>query len=151
MQTHNSVVIDGDLDSVYNYASQVEKWPQILPHYRRVDILEPGARERLVSMHCIRAFGPIHWPCKWRAKQNLSPEDGRILFSHVSGPAKGMKVEWKLNRTPKGIETSIHHDLQSKTPWGRLYAGFIGPVFIQAIAGQTLNRIKALVESEVKE
>ena len=150
MRTHNSVTIAGDLERVYNYASRVEQWPDILPHYRRVEVLQAGLHERLVSMHCVRSFGFIHWPCKWRAKQTMSPEEGRILFSHVSGPAKGMSVEWLLSRKPEGIETTIEHELHARTPWEKLYAGFIGPVFIQSIASQTLQTIKRLVEDEVK-
>lgn len=151
MHSCNSVVIDGDLDKVYAYASDVEKWPSILPHYRSVKVLKQESSEQLVSMHCVRNFGLLKWPCKWTARLRLEPKDGRIFFRHVTGPARGMKVEWRLKPSSNGIETSIEHDLDAHTPWSKLYAGFIGPVFIASIAGETLARIKWLVESEVKE
>src|SRR2546423_9710965 len=150
MHTQNSVTIRGDLESIYSYASKVERWPEILPHYRSVAILEPGDRERLVSMHCVRAFGAFLWPCKWRAKQRLLPEEGRILFDHVSGPARGMQVEWALIKRQDAVETTILHDLHSRTPCGKLYSRFIGPVFVQNIAGRTLAQIKELVEAGAK-
>ena len=150
MRTQNSVTIAGELESVYDYASRVEKWPEILPHYRDVKILESGVKERLVSMHCVRSFGLFNWTCKWRAKQTLDPEASRIYFRHVSGPAKGMQVEWALSKKPDGVETTIRHDLHARSLVNKLYAAFIGPMFIEPIAGQTLARIKALVEGKVK-
>ena len=150
MHTQNTVTIRGDVDRIYLYASQVERWPEILPHYRTVSILQAGDRERLVSMACVRSFGALKWPCRWRATQQLRPEENRILFSHVSGPARGMRVEWLLVSKPDGVETTIRHDLDSRTPWGALYSRFIGPVFVHNIAGKTLARIKEIVEGDLK-
>ena len=150
METNSSITIGGQLEEVYGYASVIERWPEILPHYRSVRIIQPGERERLVSMHCVRAFGVLHWQCRWRALQELRPEEGRILFSHVSGPARGMKVEWLLERKTDGTQTTIRHwqtsdrGLVSKFYWNRV----LGPIFIRSIAEQTLACIKRLVEGE---
>jgi ribosome-associated toxin RatA of RatAB toxin-antitoxin module len=146
MHRQNTVAIKGDAKSIYALASQVEDWPKFLPHYRRVEILESGVRERLVSMRCVRAFGPVKWPCAWKAKQTLLPNENRILFTHVSGPVRGMEVEWKLEDFTDGVQTTIYHELPGRGLLEKMYAGFIGPVFISAIAGQTLSRIKELVE-----
>jgi hypothetical protein len=136
------------MELIYSYAAAVERWPELLPHYRRVDILEEDAQTRLVSMQCVRNFGPLHWPCKWRARQELLPEEGRILFSHVSGPARGMKVEWLLERMPEGIRTTIRHWQSSDSfYWNRIVA----PIFIRSIANQTLVGIKRIVEGEIKQ
>src|SRR5579862_909539 len=102
MEISNQLTMDGELDTVYDYAAHVERWPEILPHYRRVEIIEAGERERLVAMHCVRSFGFVSWPCKWRARQELRPEEGRILFCHVAGPARGMRVEWLIEAVPEG-------------------------------------------------
>ena len=152
METNNCLTIRGDLDLIYSYAAGVERWPEILPHYRSVKVIEPGTHDRLVSMHCVRAFGPLHWPCKWRARQELRPEEGRILFSHVSGPARGMKVEWLLKRMPDGVLTTIRHKLNSsRNALGRFYwERIVGPIFVSPIAEKTLVTIKSLVEAEVR-
>jgi ribosome-associated toxin RatA of RatAB toxin-antitoxin module len=152
MNTENSVTIRGDLRAVYAYAANVENWPAILPHYRSVQIIEPGDGERMVSMYCVRSFGFLRLPCKWRARQKLLPEEGRILYSHVSGPAQGMEVEWKLTDRPTGVETTIHHQLNRDSGWlRRVYSDWIvGPLFVQSIASRTLATIKRLVEAGVK-
>jgi ribosome-associated toxin RatA of RatAB toxin-antitoxin module len=153
MDTTNSLTIRGDLDSVYAYAAAVERWPEILPHYRRVNIIQPGSRERLVSMQCFRSFGPLKWPCKWRARQELRPEEGRILYSHVSGPARGMQVEWRLTQKPDGVETTIRHEHGAdRYPWTRIYWNrIVGPIFVRPIADRTLAAIKELIEREVEQ
>lgn len=147
MDIENSVVIKGSADRIYAYAADVERWPIILSHYRQVTIEEPGDRDRLVCMHCVRDFGLLHWPCKWRARQELLPEEGRILYTHVSGPAKGMKVEWLLKDGPEGVRTTIVHGLASGSALRRLFdKALLGPLFVRAIASQTLATIKRLVE-----
>ena len=150
MHTQHAVTIRGDIGEVYALAATVERWPEILPHYRRVDVIEPGESERVVSMQCVRSFGPLRWPCKWRAKQTLLPDENRILFRHLAGPVRGMEVEWRLRPVEDGIQTTIVHELSSKGPMGVIYSRFVGRVFISAIAGQTLGKIKELVERGYK-
>jgi hypothetical protein len=136
---------------VFAYAAEVERWPVILPHYRAVEILEAGETGRLVRMHCVRDFGPLDWPCKWRAIQEILPDEGRITYRHVGGPTRGMEVEWILEEGPDGVQTTIIHDLVSRLPLvGKFYADrIVGPLFVHAIAGRTLETIKGLVEAEV--
>ena len=146
MRTQNSVTIRGEIGNIYSLAAKVERWPEILPHYRKVQVLESNGNDRLVSMQCVRSFGGLRWPCKWRAKQTLLPNENRILFRHIAGPVCGMEVEWRLQPSQNGVQTTIQHDLEAKNVWRRLFAAFVGPVFIHPIASQTLSTIKQLVE-----
>ena len=151
MHTMNSVLIRGNAERIFALASAVERWPEILPHYREVRVLDDQGDERLVSMHCVRTFGALRWPCKWQAKQKSIASEHRILFTHVRGPVRGMKVEWKLRPSADGVETTISHDLEGRGLLSPIFSRFIGPVFISSIAGQTLSRIKELVERGVAE
>jgi ribosome-associated toxin RatA of RatAB toxin-antitoxin module len=147
MNTVNSETIQGDPGRIFELAARVEDWPRILPHYRAVEVLEPGDRERVVFMHCARRFGPLNWPCRWRARQELRPMERRILFHHLAGPAKGMEVEWRLTPGDEGVVTEIHHRLDH--PLGRVYSDrIVGPLFVQAIAGETLRALKRIVEEK---
>ncbi len=147
MTTTDSILIRAPRERVFALAAAVEEWPRILPHSRSVTVLEGDQRRRLVAMHCVRPFGALNFPCRWRATQELAPDEGSIRFTHVAGPTRGMEVEWKLEETPEGVRTSIHHELASRIP---LYAeGIVGPVFIRNIAGRTLATIKAIAEREV--
>lgn len=149
MRTSNTVTIRGPIESVFRYAAEVERWPEILPHYRSVEVIEPGERERVVRMRCVREFGPVKWPCRWLARQEVHPEEHRILYRHLRGPAKGMFVEWALREGPEGVRTTIYHELRVGPPiLGRIYSDLlVGPLFVHAIAGKTLATIKRLVEA----
>ncbi len=148
MDVCNTIAIHGSPESVYRFAAAVERWPELLPHYRAVVILEAGERERLVAMHCVRAFGPLGWPCRWRARQELRPEICVIYFTHVAGPARGMEVEWCIEAAHEGAQATIRHRVSPDRPWwSDLYwRRVVGPIFVRPIAARTLQTIKQLVE-----
>jgi hypothetical protein len=60
-----------------------------------------------------------------------------------------MEVAWRFEQRDGGWDVSIHHDLELDWP---LIGGFaakrvIGAQFIDAIAGRTLRRVKAMAEA----
>ena len=77
----------------------------------------------------------------------MVPSENRILFRHIAGPVRGMEVEWVLQPDANGVTATITHDLAPRGLLGRMYSNFVGPVFIEKIAGQTLAKIKELVEA----
>ncbi len=146
MKTANTVVMKGALDNIVNLAVATERWPEILPHYRWVTILEGGGDHKTVEMAAKRDFIPV----KWRARQDVERNGATpvIRFHHIGGVTKGMDVAWTFNPTPDGVEVTIDHDF---TPPWPVVGGFvadriIGPQFIEAIAGKTLGTIKGIVE-----
>ncbi len=52
-------------EAAFELAVEVERWPQILPHYRYVRAVDAPARERRFAMGARR--GPI--PVRWEAIQ----------------------------------------------------------------------------------
>ena len=40
MHTENTIEIHGDVKRIFQVAAQVDKWPEILPHYRWVRVLQ---------------------------------------------------------------------------------------------------------------
>ena len=150
MHTENEILIRADAAEVYGLAAPVERWPEILPHYRWVRVLEDdGQGRRLVEMAALRDFIPV----RWRAEQLLFPEEPRIAFRHVGGVTKGMEVEWAF--APRGdgvVRVSILHDLQRGLAGWPLVGGVVaervvGAFFVSDIAGKTLGRIKELAEA----
>jgi len=132
-------------ERIFPLAAEVERWPQILPHYRFVHPVPDPAGERRFAMGARR--GPI--PVRWEAIQRPLPDERRIEFVHTGGVTRGMWVEWRFESTPDGTDVSIEHRLDLGWP---LIGGFaarsvIGPQFIEAIAGRTLRRIRELAEA----
>ena len=50
MHTQTTTFIQGPLERIVDLAVDVERWPQILPHYRWVTLLEGGGDRKVVEM-----------------------------------------------------------------------------------------------------
>ena len=150
MHTENEIFIRADMAEIYALAAAVERWPEILSHYRWVHVLRDDGDRRLVEMAAKRDRIPV----RWRAEQRLFPEEPRITFRHVGGFTKGMEVKWVFRPTEQGgVRVAILHDLPRLLGLplvGDLAANrIVGPLFVKYIAGKTLRRIKELAEAGV--
>ncbi len=146
MKTANTVLMQGELEHIVELAVATERWPEILPHYRWVTVLEGGGDHKAVEMAARRDVIPV----KWRARQDVE-RDGPtpiIRFHHIGGVTKGMDVAWTFNPTSDGVYVTIDHDFDP--PWpvvgGFVADRIIGPQFVEAIATRTLTTIKGIVE-----
>jgi ribosome-associated toxin RatA of RatAB toxin-antitoxin module len=149
VHTENAIVMRADVATIYGLAAAVERWPALLPHYRRVRVLRVAGNRRLVEMAAHRDGIPVRW---W-AEQTCEPGVPRITFRHVRGVTAGMAVEWRFTPAANGVRVSIRHDLRLRWPLiGGLVADHvIGPLFVANIAGKTLRRIKVLAEAASRE
>lgn len=143
----NSVDIRGSRDHVFALAADVPRWAEFLPHYRWIRVLDDTAPgRRLVEMACWRGWVPL----TWRSYLDLAPAERRILFEHVGGGARGMRVEWRLTEHAGVTTATISHDLRDlanrlvATPVGRYV---LAHHVIAPVAGRTLATMKALVEA----
>ena len=144
MRSRIHQLMDAPFERVFALAAEVERWPQLLPHYRYVRRL-PDATQRHFEMGARR--GPI--PVRWRAIQRPLPEQRRIEFVHTGGVTRGMEVAWRFVERDGGLDVSIEHQLELGWPLiGGVAERVIGPQFIEAIAGRTLRRVKELAEAD---
>jgi ribosome-associated toxin RatA of RatAB toxin-antitoxin module len=144
MHIETSLLMRAQPSGIYPIAATVERWPDLLPHYRYVRVLRHEGNSRLVEMAAHRDGIPVRW---W-AEQRLYPDLPRITFKHVRGVTAGMDVEWIFDSIEEGTLVRIIHELDPHWPLGSLIAKHIvGPFFIENIAGKTLHQIKRIVES----
>lgn len=129
-------------ERIFDLAADVERWPELLPHYRYVRRL-PGA-DRRFAMGARR--GPI--PVRWEALQRPLRAERRIEFEHTGGVTRGMQVAWRFEERDGAMDVSIEHRLDLGWPLiGRFAADrVVGPQFIEAIAARTLRRIREMAE-----
>jgi len=136
------------LASVFEAASEVERWPAILSHYRWVRRLEGS----LVEMAAWRPFGVFKYPTWWVSEMTLDRAAGEIRYRHVRGITRGMNVVWRMvevgGGSGGGVDVEVVHTWDGPA-WpliGRLAADLvIGPVFVHGIASRTLAGIKRAV------
>jgi uncharacterized membrane protein len=147
VRTENSIIIRADVHTIYALAAAIERWPLLLPHYRRVRLLAQSGNRRLVEMAAHRDGFPV----RWVAEQTLDPDTPRIIYRHVRGVTTGMEVEWHFVPGDDGVRVGISHHLEMGWPLiGDVVADrIIGPLFVANIASKTLRRIKTLAEAKV--
>src|SRR5688572_26867841 len=92
MQTETTIDIRGPLPRIVALAADVERWPQILPHYRWVTLLGGGGDRKVVEMAARRGRIPV----RWRAVQEIDRTGPTpvIAYRHIWGVTRGMDVAW---------------------------------------------------------
>lgn len=152
MHTVDRISIQAPIDRVFEIATNIEHWPDILPHYRWVRMLERREGGGKVEMAAWRPFGPppLRYPTWWVSEMDISPEAREIRYRHVAGITTGMDVRWMLRDTPTGVAVEILHQWPGPA-WpvlGRVAADLvIGPVFVHGIASRTLAGIRRRAEA----
>ena len=143
--TRNTIEIAAPAHEVYALASATERWPEFLPHYRYVRVLEERGATRLVAMGAWRDVFPI----RWVAEQTNDPRTPHIAFRHVRGWTRGMDVEWIFESHDGGTRVTIEHRLQFAFPILSEWLGrhLVGDYFIHGVAAKTLARMKVLAEN----
>jgi ribosome-associated toxin RatA of RatAB toxin-antitoxin module len=143
-ETQTKIVIDAPAQRIYGFASATERWPEYLPHYRYVHVLEDRGATRVVEMAAMRDFIPI----RWVAEQTNDPERPIIRFRHIKGWTRGMDVEWRFEPVAEGTLVTIEHHLDFQFPVAAEWLGrnVVGNYFIDDVATKTLARMKILAE-----
>jgi hypothetical protein len=148
MHAETTVHINGPLDRIAALAADVERWPELLPHYRWVTLLAGGGERKVVEMAAWRG----RFPLRWRAVQTIdrSTATPTIAYHHIWGPTRGMDVAWTFAETTSGVTVTIAHDF--RPPWpivgDAVAERVIGPHFIEYVARRTLETIQRIVETE---
>ena len=176
MFTSNTVEIKGQaariLPRIYQLAADIQDWPAWLPHYQYMRILEQSDAHKVADFGAVRRFGLFEvfandsdtglaaqryrigfaFPCRWRARQELFPNDMRITYKHIRGITRGMWVEWRLEERGDHVHVTIDHELNYAVPLlGPFFAKYIvGKLFVHAVAGKTLQCLKEKVEAEAE-
>ncbi|MCK5535030.1 SRPBCC family protein [bacterium] len=107
----NSIIINADLEKIYQLAQAVEKYPEFIPEYKESKIIgrENGkiiiARAALINQHLMR----------WKSKVWFSPNKS-IEFEQIEGKLKGMQVKWTFEQIPGGTKVTILHLFKLNIP-----------------------------------
>ncbi len=142
--TNNEITIAASPWDIFRYAAATENWPQYLPHYRYVRVLERDGEQQVVEMAAWRDFVPV----RWIARQRNDWQRPALFFHHVDGWTKGMDVEWRFEVIDGKTRVSIAHRLNFSFPVAANFLGqhVIGNFFVHDIANKTLARMKTLAE-----
>ncbi len=150
MRTVDQIIVRAPPRRVFALARDVERWPELLPHYRWVRFRErTNDGGGVVEMAAWRPFGAARWPTWWLSEMSVSEEVPNVRFRHIGGITTGMDVEWSFTGTGDATHVRIVHVWDG--PRWRLVGpvaarAVIGPVFVHGIASRTLAGLAAAAE-----
>ncbi|MEO5941632.1 MAG: SRPBCC family protein [Candidatus Limnocylindrales bacterium] len=150
MRSTIGIDIRASADLVFRLAQDVERWPDLLPHYvaaRRAG--PPDADGRLVIGFVARrplvAVLGLGLPVAWRSLTWSDADGRRLRFVHRGGATAGMDVTWRIDDAGTGrCRVEIEHDFRPRIPG---WAMFVDRIFTRPIAGRTLATFRALAEA----
>ncbi len=151
MRTVDTLRVKAPIERVFRAAADVERWPEILPHYRWVTVRERRPGSVIVEMAAWRPFGPVRYPTWWVSEMWVDATRREVRYRHLEGITRGMDVAWRLIAVPGQTEVTILHEWAGPEWWclRRPAAEWvIGPVFIHGIASRTLAGIARAVEAD---
>ncbi len=129
---------------IFETAANLERWPEILPHYRYIRYLERGPTRNIVVMAANRSGIPI----AWTSEQIIDRGKLEVRFHHLKAFTRGMDVVWTFTDTADGVLVQIIHDLQFRVrALAPVADRIIGGFFIHHIASETLRCMKAHLEA----
>ena len=86
-------------------ARDVERWPELLPHYRWVTMRERDGAGGIVEMAAWRPFGIARYPTWWVSRMRVDPDRLEVHYEHIDGITRGMQVVWRV--VPSGDQTEV--------------------------------------------
>lgn len=150
METVDERMVAASPAAMFALASDVERWPVHLVHYRYVRFRAPSPEGLpVVEMSAYRHFGPIGWPTWWLSLMEVIPQRPVIRFRHIGGITREMDVEWSFEPARTGTRVRIVHAWDGpRWPLIGMHAAqhVIGPVFIHGIASRTLAGLARVAE-----
>jgi ribosome-associated toxin RatA of RatAB toxin-antitoxin module len=145
-------VMHAPADVCFRVAADVERWPDILAHYRWVRFRhKKDFGIGRVEMAAWRDFaGPIRYPTWWVSEMLADPEEPAVHYRHVEGITRGMVVKWAFEPVDQSTtRVVLTHDWEGP-PWpligGVAWRRVIAPHFVSAIAQLTLAGVAAEAE-----
>ena len=155
MLTVDEIRIAASVEDCFRAGADVERWPDILPHYRWVRFLrKDGFGRGLVEMAARRPFGPLVYPVWWVSEMTVDESRPAVIYKHVDGVTTGMDVEWTFEPLGENLtNVRIVHDWSGGPRWplpssarSSIASWIIGPVFIHHVASRTLAGIRRHAE-----
>src|SRR2546425_11557013 len=125
MRTVDQTLIRAPMERAFQVASDVERWPEILSHYRWVRFIDRHQRGGTVEMAAWRPFGRFRYPTWWVSEMTVDRRAREIRYRHIRGITRRMDVVWRLVEGPDGVAVTIVHEWRG--PAGAAIGAVGGP------------------------
>ncbi|MEW6606211.1 MAG: SRPBCC family protein [bacterium] len=144
IQTKNTIIINKDIDKVFEIATDFERYPEFIPTYKKVKIIEKNADNIIIERSGMAGGKEITWRSLVKLEKNKS-----ITAEQLAGPIPGMKIEWLFEEVGNTTKITLIHNFEyKKIPLiGPIIGKFIVAKIVYKMADDTLKAIKNRVEA----
>ena len=150
MKSSIGIDVAARAETVFRLARDVERWPDLLPHY--VAATRHAAPDRagrllvaFVARRPLIGVLGLGLPVAWRSLTWSDASDRTLHFVHRGGATNGMVVTWRIVDRPDGASrVDIEHDFRPRVPG---WAALIDRLFTGPIAGRTLATFRSIAEA----
>ncbi len=92
MRTVDQLVMQAPVERVFEAAANVERWPDLLPHYRWVTMRERNGDGGIVEMAAWRPFGNVRWWYWIGGMLSSAAANGDEAVAATSNPSEASKL-----------------------------------------------------------
>lgn len=144
IRVENTITINEDVNKVFELASDFEHYPEFIPTYKEVKIIEREGNKMIVERKSLVKTKEI----RWRSCVVIEPNKS-IKAEQLEGPIPGMKIEWLFEKIDGRTKITLIHIFEyKKIPLiGHIIGKLIVANIVYKMAEETLMGIKNKVTS----
>ncbi len=102
--TENEIVIDADLDLVWQMTNDLAHWTELFTEYASVEIIEQSENRFLFRLTMYPDEQGQVW--SWVSERTLDPTNHRVAAHRVeTGPFEYMNIAWSYEKVPTATGT----------------------------------------------
>jgi ribosome-associated toxin RatA of RatAB toxin-antitoxin module len=140
----SSIQIRAQRESIFNLVQDISRWPEMLPHYRKVIDAGSDAVGRPMFRMAVRRAG---LPFSWKSVCDIDETALELRFEHLTGWTKGMKEVWTFTPTRDGTRAEIVQEFAFRVPpVSLLVEPVLGAVLVRSLARNSLSVLKQIAE-----
>ncbi|MBI4778362.1 SRPBCC family protein [Candidatus Desantisbacteria bacterium] len=139
----NEIIVDAAVSIVFNIAADMEKYPEFIPTYKKVRIVQQDGQRMIIERVGLVGKKEVMWKSEvWLEAEKT------ISAVQLEGPLQGMMVKWQFEKRDGRTRILLVHDFEyKKIPLiGNLIAKFIIAQIVSRMADETLVGIRRRVE-----
>lgn len=112
-QVDHDVVVDADVETVFDLVADVERWPQFHPSAVHAEVVHTDEKGELVQHWSLAGDSAVR---TWRTVRRTDRPGRRIAFTYLDAdaPATGIHGEWVFTETaPDRTRVELRHGVEA--------------------------------------
>ncbi|MBM7623397.1 type II toxin-antitoxin system RatA family toxin [Sporohalobacter salinus] len=135
----NSILIDGEMEEVYEVAKDMENYPQFMENIVEVKVVERGENTTITS-----------WIAEvddkrltWKEKDIFDPENKHISYKLIEGDLKKFSGEWQFEEKNMGTKLRLTVNFEFGVP---MLSAVVNPILKKKVISNSKAMLKAIKE-----